>query len=74
LASVRLGLGKPPEYSVWAEEPPAARNRSPELTAAAPLPSVPDRGGPPVSAARGREPERAARASWAASVPGPAQS
>jgi hypothetical protein len=45
----------------WAEEPPAARNSSPELTAVAPLPSVPDRGGPPVSAARGREPERAAR-------------
>jgi hypothetical protein len=37
LASVRLGLGKPPVYSGWTEEPPAARNRSPELTAAAPL-------------------------------------
>jgi hypothetical protein len=37
LASVRLGLGKPPVYSGWAKEPAAARNRSPELTAAAPL-------------------------------------
>jgi hypothetical protein len=60
VASVRFGLGKTTGNVDWSEEPPAARNRSPELTAAAPLFPFADTRGPPVCAARGREPERAA--------------
>jgi hypothetical protein len=37
VASVRLGLGKTPVHLDRSEEPPAARNCSPELAAAAPL-------------------------------------
>jgi hypothetical protein len=62
VASVRLGLGKTPVHLDRSEEPPAARNCSSELTAAASLFPFTDTRGPPVCAARGREPERAARA------------
>jgi hypothetical protein len=59
---MRDGLSKVTVKVDRSEEPPAARNRSSELTAAAPLPSVTDHKGPHVSAARGRESVRAARA------------
>jgi hypothetical protein len=58
---MRDGLSKVTVKVDRSEEPPAARNRSPELTVV-PLLPVADRGGPRVSAARGRESVRAARA------------